>query len=55
MTDTAMLKKFFVICAGIAAIVLGVVVLVGTPDADTVDLLAGAGVAAGAGLLVLLL
>ena len=54
MNDTVMLRKFFVVCAAVASIVLGVVVLVGLPD-NSVDLLAGMGIAAGSGLLVLLL
>jgi hypothetical protein len=54
MTQADTLRKFFVVCAAVAAIVLGVVVLVGTPD-NAPDLLAGAGIAAGAGLLALLL
>ena len=52
--DTALFRRLFVVCAAVAAIVLGVVVLVGNP-ATPADLLAGAVIAAGAGLLALLL
>lgn len=45
------LRRLLVACAGIAAIVLALVVLVSHP-ANTVDLLAGAGLAAGVGLVV---
>jgi hypothetical protein len=55
MTSAAMLRRFFVVAAGVAALVLGLVVLIGTPDANTVDLLAGGIIAAGAGLLALLI
>jgi hypothetical protein len=54
MGDTVMLRRFLVVCAAVAAIVLGVVVLVGAPT-NSLDLLAGAGIASGAGLLVLLI
>lgn len=54
MDNTLMLRRFFVICAAVAAIVLAVVVLVGSPT-NSLDLLAGAAIAAGAGLVVLLL
>jgi hypothetical protein len=49
-----MLRRFFTVCAAVAAIVLGVVVLVGAPT-NSLDLLAGCGIAAGAGLLALLI
>ena len=54
MTQTAMLRRFFVVLAGVAALVLALVVIIGKPD-NTVDLLAGGIIAAGAGLLALLL
>jgi hypothetical protein len=55
MTDQqAMIRRFFVVCAAIAALVLGIVVLAAKPD-NTVDLLSGGIIAAGAGLLALLL
>jgi hypothetical protein len=49
-----MLRRFFVVCAVVAALVLALVVLIGKPD-DTLDLLAGGIIAAGAGLLALLI
>jgi hypothetical protein len=44
------LRTLLVICAAVAAIVLALVVLIGNPS-DPQDLLAGAGIASGAGLL----
>ena len=54
MTSATMLRRFFTVAAAVAAIVLGTVVLVGTPT-NSLDLLAGAGIASGSGLLALLL
>lgn len=48
---TPSLRRLIVICAGIAAMVLTLIVLISHP-ANTVDLLAGAGLAAGVGLVV---
>lgn len=53
MNQTAMLRRFFTVCAAVAAIVLGLVVIVGQPT-NTLDLLGGMGIASGAGLLALL-
>jgi hypothetical protein len=52
--DTPLLRRVLVLAAAIAAIVLALVVLIGKPD-NAADLLAGAGIAAGAGLAFLLL
>lgn len=48
---SASLRVFLVLAAGIAAVVLALVVLVAHP-ADTADLLAGGVLAAGVGLIV---
>jgi len=52
-TSLDSLRKFFVVLAAVAALVLGVVCIVGNPT-NVTDLLAGAVIAAGAGLLALL-
>jgi hypothetical protein len=54
VTQAQVLRRFFVVCAAIAAVVLALVVLIGKPD-NTVELLAGGIIAAGAGLLALLI
>ena len=54
MPQAVMLRRFFVVMAAVAALVLGLVVLIGAPT-NTADLLAGGIIAAGAGLLALLL
>lgn len=52
--STDLLRRALVLAAAVAAIVLALVVLIGTPS-NPFDLLAGAGIAAGAGLAALLL
>jgi hypothetical protein len=52
--DTRLFRRVLVLAAAIAAIVLALVVLIGKPD-NPADLLAGASIAAGAGLAALLL
>ena len=54
MTNAAMLRRFFAVVAALAAMVLGLVVIIGEPT-NSLDLLGGIGVASGAGALVLLL